>query len=247
MIALQLLLCLFGLAAFSPRPTPPSTADPPPLPATLHYVAHWRLLPAGSASLSWSQKGALRQVQFTANTSQLVDLFYPVHDLMQSDYDPATFCTSQVVNNTLEGRRHRLTTITYQPDQHRFILDETNESAHPPTHKHQVKSIPGCVADLLTALDYMRAQPLHVGDSYSFRVNEGGKTSDVRCAVDLRETITTPAGRFSAVRVHPTLIGGGDKKLGELWVWFSDDARHLPVEFQAHAFWGTLTAQLTNQ
>lgn len=222
-------------------PEPPA----PPLAGTLHYVAHWRLLPAGTASLSWTEQGGQRQIHFTANGSELVDLFYPVHDNMVSNYDPATFCTTSAVNNTLEGRRHRLTDIQYEPEQHRLILDETNPAAHPPAHKHDVKPIPGCVADMLTALDYIRAQRLHVGDSYSFRVNEGGKTSDVRCVVDLHETISTPAGRFSAVRVRPELMSGGDKKLGQLWVWFSDDARHLPVEIQTRAFWGTLTAQLT--
>lgn len=227
-------------------PLTPQAAPPPPLPPPLHYVAHWRLLPAGTATLSWSQAGDLRQIHFTADASNLVDLFYPVHDVMVSSYDPATFCTSSAVNNTIEGRRHRLTRISYQPQQHQLVLDETDPGGASAAAKHEVKPIPGCVADLLTALDYIRAQPLRVGDNYSFRVNEGGKTSDVRCSVDLRETITTAAGRFATVRVHPTLIGGGDRQLGELWVWFSDDARHLPVQIQTHAFWGTLTAQLTN-
>lgn len=236
------LLLLAGLGA----PPQASSPPPPPLPAPLHYVAHWRLLPAGTATLSWSQAGDLRQIHFTADASSLVDLFYPVHDVMVSTYDPATFCTSSAVNNTIEGRRHRLTRITYQPQQHQFVLDETDPGGPSTSAKHEVNPIPGCVADVLTALDYIRAQPLHVGDSYSLRVNEGGKTSDVRCSVDLRETITTAAGRFVTVRVHPTLIGGGDRQLGELWVWLTDDARHLPVQIQTHAFWGTLTAQLTN-
>lgn len=245
MVALRVLLGLLLAGVFggvAQTPAPPAG----PLPGTLHYVAHWRLLPAGKASLSWTVQGGQRQIHFTANGSELVNLFYPVHDRMVSSYDPATFCTASAVNNTLEGRRHRLTDIQYEPQQHQLILDETNPAAYPPTHKHEVKPIPGCVADLLTALDYIRAQPLQVGDSYSFRVNEGGKTSDVRCVVDLHETISTPAGRFPAVRVRPELISGGDKKLGQLWVWFSDDARHLPVEIQSHAFWGTLTAQLTD-
>ncbi|MGH9467585.1 MAG: DUF3108 domain-containing protein [Terriglobales bacterium] len=243
------LLLLLPFAAWRQAPVVPvapvaaNTAAPAPL--TLHYVAHWRLLPAGTASLAWTNVDGARQITFTANGSELVNLFYPVHDVMVTRYDPATFCTASANNDTTEGRRHRLTHIEYEPQQHRLILDETNPSVSPPARKHEVKPIPGCVADLLTALDYMRAQPLHVGDHYSFRVNEGGATSDIRCTVDLRETIATPAGRFSAVRVHPTLIsGGGGKKFGQLWVWFSDDARHLPVEIQAHAFWGTLTAQL---
>lgn len=238
------LLLLAGWGAPRQAAAPP---PPPSLPGTLHYTAEWRLLPAGTASLSWSAEGGLRQVSFTADASRLVNLFYPVHDVLRSSYDPATFCTQSVVNQTIEGRRHRLTRITYQPAAHQFTLDETDPTRPADPPKHEIQPLPGCVVDLLTALDYLRAQRLAVGDTYRFRVNEGGRTSDVQAAVDLRETVATPAGRFSAVRVRPTLVGGDQgSHLGQLWVWFSDDARHLPVQIQSHAAWGTLTAQLTN-
>lgn len=241
---LAAILAVGGWAAARQAAAPP---PPPPLLGTLHYAASWRLLPAGTASLAWSESSGQRHVRFTADASRLVNLFYPVHDVMDSDYDPATFCTQTVVNHTLEGRRRRLTRIDYQPVRHQFVLDESDPGRPDAPPKHEVQPLPGCVVDLLTALDYMRAQRLQVGDVYRFQVNEGGKTSDVQAAVDLRETVATPAGRFSAVRVRPKLVGGDEgSHLGQLWIWFSDDSRHVPVQIQSHASWGTLTAQLTN-
>lgn len=220
---------------------------PPPAPGTLHYIAHWRLLPAATAALTWSQDGADRRIAFTADSSRLVSLFFPIHDRMVSTYDPASFCTTAMDNDTIEGRRQRQTQVRFDPGLHQLVLDEVDPSHQPPIAKHEVKSIPGCVLDLLSALDYVRAQPLRVGDVYNFPVNEGGATTEVRLTVELKETVTTPAGTFTAVRAEPTLFGNSVfQRRGKMWVWFSDDPRHLPVQVETKVSWGTVIAQLTN-
>src|SRR6185312_1741559 len=150
------------------------TSAPAALPAgTLHYAAHWRLLPAGRATLAWDGSGAERHIQFTAESSGLVSLFYPVQDRMHSTYDPGSFCTTAVDNDTLEGKRQRQTHIRFNAAMHQLTLDEVDTAHQPPVAKHEVKPIPGCVLDLFGALDYVRSQPLHVGDVYNFPVNEG--------------------------------------------------------------------------
>src|SRR6185437_685259 len=164
----------------------PSAAPPAPL-GELHFVAHWRLLEVGTATLTSGDVGGLRQIRFSADSNGVVNLFYPVRD----------------DNETSEGRRHRKTEIVFAPDQRQLVLDETDLAAKPPVAKHEVKPIPGCVLDLLGALEFLRAQPLHIGDRYAMQVNQGGATRDVQVMVDLHETVATPAGRFSAVRVTP--------------------------------------------
>jgi len=243
-------LALLAGALVDAAPGAPVRAAPLPAPppaGVLHYEAHWRLLPAASATLAWSDSGGLRQIHFTADANPLVGLFYPIRDRMTSWYDPGSLCTTAVDNDTVEGRRHRQTRIQYLPAEHQLILDETNPAEQPPVLKHEVKPIPGCVLDLFSALDYARAEPLHVGDVYTFPVNEGGATTNVRLTVDLKETVTTPAGRFTAVRTEPTVFGNSVfQRPGTMWVWFSDDARHLPVQVEAKVSWGTILVQLTN-
>lgn len=237
----SLLLLAAALGRPQARPTPPSD------PGSLQFVAHWRLLPAGRASLSWATVGGERQITFTAEANSLISLLYPVDDHMQSRYDLASFCTTRVDNTTHEGRRQRETHIRYDAAGHEITLDETDPTQHPPVTKHEVKPVPGCVLDLLGALDYVRAQPLHVGDAFTFPVNEGGKTTNVKVTVDLKETVITPAGSFTAVRTQPTVFGNSVfQRPGKMWVWFSDDARHLPVQIEAKVSWGTILAQLTN-
>jgi len=34
------------------------------------------------------------------------------------------------------------------------------------------------------------------------------------------------------------------KSRGKIWIWYTDDARHMPVQVRASLFWGTITAKL---
>jgi len=46
------------------------------------------------------------------------------------------------------------------------------------------------------------------------------------------------------VRVQPTADAGVVKNRGNIWIWYTDDARHLPVQIRARFFWGTITFHL---
>jgi hypothetical protein len=44
--------------------------------------------------------------------------------------------------------------------------------------------------------------------------------------------------------VQATADEGVVKNRGSIWVWYTDDPRHLPVQMQARLFWGTITFHL---
>ena len=67
---------------------------------------------------------------------------------------------------------------------------------------------------------------------------------EVRAHVEARENIKTPAGTFATIRVSPQASSGPLKSRGRVWIWYSDDARHIPVQMRARLFWGTLTLRL---
>jgi hypothetical protein len=45
--------------------------------------------------------------------------------------------------------------------------------------------------------------------------------------------------------VQPETASGLLKDKGRVWVWYSDDANHTPVQMRARMYWGTLTLTLT--
>jgi hypothetical protein len=67
---------------------------------------------------------------------------------------------------------------------------------------------------------------------------------DVTMKAEAREQVVTQAGTFSTIRVQPTADAGVVKNRGNIWIWYSDDERRIPVQMRARLFWGTITMRL---
>ena len=257
---LFLIVFVSVLVAQQPQPAPTHAPNPPtatigPLshiiapPAnfsfpeeTYVYNAEWRIWNAGTVTLGISREGTEQRVSGTAESAGVVSMLYPVHDHFQALYDPKTFCSVSLRKHTEEGLHKRDTLISYLYSRGKAVLDETNLKTN--ETKHVENDIPGCVTDVISGLMYLRSLPLLVGTSYTFPVNDGGKTLDVTAKVEAKETIKVPAGSFQTIRVAPE-SGNAFKLKGKIWIWYTDDARRLPVQMRGKMFWGTLDFKLT--
>jgi hypothetical protein len=105
--------------------------------------------------------------------------------------------------------------------------------------------IPGCMTDLLTGVFYTASQPMEVGHTFVIPVVDALRTVRVTMKVEGREEIKTTLGTFKTLRVQPTADAGVVKNRGNIWIWYTDDERHLPVQMRARLFWGTITFRLT--
>lgn len=226
---------------------PLSHINPPSLNFTLPeetyvYSAEWRIWNAGTITLSVSREGTAQRLVASAESQGVVSLLYPVHDRFQALYDPKTFCSVSLRKHTEEGFHKRDTLISYNYARKKAVLDETNLKNN--ETKHVENDIPACVTDVISGLMYLRSLPLLVGSTYTFPLNDGNKTVDVTTKVEVKETIKTPAGTFQTVRVSPDSSAGPLKTKGRIWIWYTDDTRHIPVQMRGKMFWGTLTLAL---
>jgi hypothetical protein len=110
--------------------------------------------------------------------------------------------------------------------------------------KHVENEIPTCVTDAISAFYYVASLPLQPGNTFTFSVNDGGKTSEVEARVEAREQIKVPAGTFQAVKVKAQPISGLLKGKATVWVWFDSEAEHAPVQIRSKLKWGTLLFKL---
>jgi hypothetical protein len=62
--------------------------------------------------------------------------------------------------------------------------------------------------------------------------------------VEGREQVKVPAGTFQTVRVKAEAISGALQNKGTVWAWFTDDAKHTPVQIRTKLGWGTLLFRL---
>jgi len=208
----------------------------------LVYEVEWRLLSAGVASLLIDSTGQEQHITSTADSIGVVSLLYRVHDHFESYFDPKTFCSSLVTRHVEEGFRRLDTLIRFEYGRRKSVLQQKNLKTG--QTKQAENDIPGCATDIVSGIFYLGALPLQNGVTYMFPLNDGGKTVDVEARVEAREEVKTPAGTFQAWRVQPEATTGSLKDKGHIWIWYSDDAAHTPVQMRARLFWGTLTFRL---
>ena len=221
---------------------PPIAGFEYPQHQTLTYSVDWRVFTAGTAVFHLDQVGNLLKVSATANTVGAVNMLFPVVDGFQSGFDLKTGCSTGFDKQTQEGRRKIASDLTFDYVHGKQIRNERNLVKG--TATHSVTNIPACVTDLLSAMFYTQSQPMAVGQTVEFPLADAMRTVSVGMKVEAREEIKTPAGTFQTIKVQATAEEGVVKNRGSIWIWYTDDARHLPVQMQARLFWGTITFHL---
>lgn len=247
LIAAGIAFALCGAGAQTGQTAPPLI--PPradynfPAKQTLTYTVDWRVFPAGTTVMHLQQDGDQERVSATGDTLGAINLIYRVSDRFQSSFNRRTGCSAGFAKQLQEGRRQVSTDLKFDYAQGNALLNEKNLVKG--TSKHQEAPVGPCVTDLLSAIFYPASQPLTVGQSFRVPVADAMHTVAVTMKVEARETVRTPLGTYQTVRVQPTADAGTVKARGNIWIWYTDDERHVPVQMRARLFWGTITFQLT--
>jgi hypothetical protein len=239
--------CALALAAAhgqqAPSLTPPRSGFSFPQKQTLTYSVDWRVFPAGTAVLHFEANGDRERLTANADTIGAINLLFHVGDRFQSTFDREKGCTYEFDKQTVEGRRQINSTFRLDYAQGKSILDEKNMVTG--QTKHLEVGISGCLTDLLTGVFYAASQPMEVGKTFVIPVVDALHTVPVTMKIEGREEVKTPLGTFKTLRAQPTADAGVVKNRGNIWIWYTDDARHLPVQMRARLFWGTITFRLT--
>lgn len=256
MLALVLVQIPFLQAAQSHRPnaSPSDTIGPaaqilPPPPnyrfpngQTYVFSVEWHFFNAGLARVTMDSAGGQQKVIATADSMGTVNLLYGIHDRFESYFDPRSFCSQRVFKHSEEGSRRRETEVRYEYQRRKSVLSERNLKTQ--ESKRVENDVPGCVTDVVNGFYYLAAQALVPGRAYTFPMNDGGKTTEVRAIVKDPEQVKVPSGTFNTVKVEAEPISGPLKGKGKVSVWFSADANHTPVQMRAKLGWGTLVFKL---
>ncbi len=206
------------------------------------YQVEWRIFDAGVATLRTEPAGREQRVTASASSTGVVAQLFAVRDRFEAFLDPRTFCSRQITKHTEEGYRRRETSVRFDPARRKSALEEKNLKSG--ATKRLENDTQACVTDVVSGIYYLRSLPLEPGETYTFPVNDGGKTVNASAYVEEREEIQVPAGSFRTLRVGPGSTGDGVAKDAQVWIWYSDDAQRIPVQMRARMLWGTLTFRL---
>jgi hypothetical protein len=222
---------------------PPRTGWSFPQKETLTYAVDWRVFPAGTAVLHLEADGDAERISVTGDSVGAINLIFRVSDRFQSSFNRKTGCSMSFSKQLIEGHRQVNSDQQFTYGQHRTSYDEKNLISH--IHRTEQSPIPPCVTDLLSAMFYIASQPLQVGQQMHMPIADAGRVTDVTLHVEGREAIRTPTATYQTLRVQPTADAGVVKNRGNIWIWYTDDDRHIPVQMRARLFWGTITFRLT--
>src|SRR5579863_954455 len=255
-----ILSTLFAVSPFatgqeSPQtqlPSLPGQGDgaPASIPASevLDYQIEWRLIPAGSAKLTWTAvprpSAAANELRLHVESAGLVSRLYHVDD----DYTAAlgqNLCAQNSFIMAHEGSRNKETRVTYDPQLRKALYQEKDLNKNS-TITHDV-DIPPCVHDILGGLLVLRTLRLEPGKTVQIPISDGKKFVQVKVESQRREDLTTALGVRKTIRYEVFVFDNVlYRRSGHLHIWLTDDNARLPVQLQVHLQFtiGTITLKL---
>jgi hypothetical protein len=230
----------------APVVIPPLEAPEPsytfPSAETLTFSVDWRVFSAGTAKFHLERQGDTERITATADSIGNLNMIFPVVDRFAAGLNAKTGCSTGFSKQISEGRRKVSSDLTF--DYQNGKQHETSKNLVKGTTTEQTAPIPACVTDSLSAIFYAASRPLVIGQQVRFPLADSMRTVTVGMKVEGKEEVKTPAGTFQTIRVQPTADEGIVKNRGNILIWYTDDARHIPVQIRARLFWGTITFHL---
>lgn len=166
---------------------------------------------------------------------------------VESTVEPLTFTIQKTTILDEQGKRVRTTETTFDASKGRMSWtsrDPNNPGAEP---RQAITEFSGQLQDVLSAIYFIRTQPLEVGKTFAVFIGDGGKVYTIPVKVVEKKRMKTILGRVDVLKVNPELFGPDrliDKEKGEFSIWITDDSRHIPVASRIKTDYGTFDIKL---
>lgn len=229
----------------------PGTLDNIPGSEQLDYQVEWRLIPAGTAKLTWTlmprTSASSNELRMHLQSTGLVSRLFHVDD----DYTTAltqNLCAQNSFLMAHEGNRNKETRVNYDAQTHKALYIEKDLNKNT-TIQHEV-DIPPCVHDVLGGLLVLRTLHLEPGKTAQIPISDGKKFAQVKVESERREDLSTPTGVLKTIRYEVFLFDNVIyKRSGHLHIWLTDDAARVPVQLQVRLTFtiGTITLRLEKE
>ncbi|HEV7746164.1 MAG TPA: DUF3108 domain-containing protein [Pyrinomonadaceae bacterium] len=163
---------------------------------------------------------------------------------IESIVDPASFTVRKTKRVDEQGKRARVSETVYGDGKVSWVERDPNDPSHPP--REAVAPFTGQIQDVLSAIYYLRTQPLEVGKTFEVTVSDSGVVYHVPVQVVEKKQKKTALGRVEAFRVDPQVFGANGMLSGEgqFSIWITNDSRRIPVSARIKVKYGTFDITL---
>ncbi len=215
------------------------------IPEKLVYDLTWAGIKTGTATLEINHDNQNTRIVSTARSADWVSVFYTVEDRIEAELSaPRPLEALGTPRNyrvrIREGRHRRNKEVVFDGPNHRAYFTD-----HLSGEKKDVE-IRDKTLDPLSSFYYVRTLKPEVGKSVYVEVLDNKKLWNVEVKVVRKERISTRLGNFDTIVIKPLLKSEGIfNKRGDMYIWLTDDDKHVPVKLQTKVAVGRVTATLT--
>ncbi len=207
----------------------------------LKFKIQWEFVPAGESVMTCNETVVNgRKVyhivtQTTSNSS--MDVIYKVRNRTESFLDYNGLYSLKFVSDQNESGRVSKEYILFDQKNGFWYSILENKSG----------SIPQYVQDIVSSLYYLRTQNLNVGEKYLMDVYSGKVSYPMIVSVLKQEEIKIGDKKFKCLKLEPKVDEERFSLFrirGKMFVWLTDDEKHIPVKMQTKIFIGSVYAIL---
>ena len=167
-------------------------------------------------------------------------------ETLESRVDPSSLAVQNSKRTDEHGKRMRSSEAVF--DHVHGKVSWTERDPNDPKREPRVvtSEYSGPVHDILSAIYFLRTQPLQLGKGFELPISDSGVVYKVPVRVLEKKRMKTVVGRVDVLLIEADLFGqnGMIDGEGKFYMWLTDDARRIPVGVRVKSEYGTFDIKL---
>lgn len=170
------------------------------------------------------------------------------HYHVDSQVEPNAFYALRTDKLDEQGKRVRRGEAVFDQEAKKVEYTERdpNDAQQPP--RVITAALEGPTQDVVSAVYFLRTQPLTPGQTFTIAVSDSGRVFQVPAVVSAeKKPLKSVLGKTAVVRVDVELFGPGrpvEQGKGKMAIWVTSDERHIPVKARLSTDMGQLDITL---
>lgn len=165
---------------------------------------------------------------------------------VESVVDPVSFTVQNTKRLDEHGKRVRQSEAVFDKATGTVIWTEHDPRNPSETTRRVTSEFKPPIQDVLSAIYFLRTQPLQVGKSFKVPISDSGRVYEVPVRVVEKKRTKSILGKVESLRIDAALFGpeGMIESEGQFTLWITDDARRIPVSARIKSEYGTFDIKL---
>ena len=219
--------------------------------AELRFKAH-RPSPSGVTAEGEGQEPAPAPLVLTTDVvskgffTKLFGMSFKLH--AESQVEPNDFYAMRTTKKDEQGKRVRTSEAVFDQQSKKVEYTERDPNNAGEAPRVITAVLEGPTQDIVSAIYFLRTQPLTPGQTFNIAVSDSGRVYQVPATVVAeKKKMKSVLGKVEVVRVDVEVFGPGrpvEEGKGKMSIWVTSDERHVPIKARLSHDIGTLDITL---